>query len=90
MILPLAVTYLVAGIVAAIITMLVFPPEKGHRPSIPLQLGAATIFVAFWPMLAAMCVWYYYRTYLLVQFEREAESTIDYSVQRTFHAVKPK
>ena len=68
--------YVAVGFVAALITMLVFPPMEGFRPKLSLRVLAICVFTALWPVLVLLAAWYLGVGYM----NRNKESVQDSSV----------
>jgi hypothetical protein len=53
------VVYLLIGTIVAIVTMVVFPPVEGYRPSLRLVMFGLGVFTLLWPILVGLALWYY-------------------------------
>lgn len=57
------IAYAIAGLLAAGMTMKVFPPMEGFRPGLAIRLLAVLIFSALWPVLLLLGGWYFVTGY---------------------------
>ena len=50
--------YATIGSIVAIVTSKTFPPEGNYTPSVGLRVFSAATFVALWPLLVLLAVWW--------------------------------
>ena len=51
--------YFLCGFVSASIMFILFPPAPGYRPSLFIQIAAATTFTVLWPILWLLSICFF-------------------------------